>query len=80
MMPNTEMLTNVHTGEMPNYEREIIRTIRGNDTQPVLKDTLMAYHDHSIEEAISDLKVFERQRLYRFLDVADSPDVIHNAK
>ena len=28
MMPNTEMLTNVQTGEMPNYEREIIRIIR----------------------------------------------------
>lgn len=66
-MPNTEMLTNVQTGEMPNYEREIIRIIRGNDTPPVMKDKLMAYHENSIAAALSDMSVSERQRLYGFL-------------
>lgn len=80
MMPNTEMLTNVQTGEMPNYEREIIRIIRGNDTPPVMKDKLMAYHENSIAAALSDMSVSERQRLYRILDVDDLSDVIEYAE
>ena len=80
MMPNTEMLTNVQTVEMPNYEREIIRIIRGNDTPPVMKDKLMAYHENSIAAALSDMSVSERQRLYRILDVDDLSDVIEYAE
>ena len=61
-------------------KREIIRIIRGNDTPPVMKDKLMAYHENSIAAALSDMSVSERQRLYRILDVDDLSDVIEYAE
>ena len=54
--------------EVPNYEEEIVKIIRGNSSPKLLKSKLEDYHDNSIADALQLLKKSERQKLYRILD------------
>ena len=54
--------------EVPNYEEEIVKIIRGNSSPKLLKSKLEDYHDNSIADAMKLLKKSERQKLYRILD------------
>ena len=54
--------------EVPNYEEEIVKIIRGNSSPKLLKSKLEDYHDNSIADAMQLLKKSERQKLYRILD------------
>ena len=54
--------------EVPNYEEEIVKIIRGNSSPKLLKSKLEDYHDNSIADALQLLKKTERQKLYRILD------------
>ena len=57
--------------EMPNYEEEIVKIVRGNSSPKLIKSKLDDYHDNSIADAMSLLKKSERQKLYRILDAED---------
>ena len=54
--------------EVPNYEEEIVKIIRGNFSPKLLKSKLEDYHDNNIADALQILKKSERQKLYRILD------------
>ena len=54
--------------EVPNYEEEIVKIIRGNSSPKLLKSKLEDYHDNNIADALQLLKKSERQKLYRILD------------
>lgn len=54
--------------EVPNYEEEIVKIIRGNSSPKLLKSKLEDYHDNNIADAMQFLKKSERQKLYRILD------------
>ena len=54
--------------EVPNYEDEIVKIIRGNSSPKLLKSKLEDYHDNNIADALQILKKSERQKLYRILD------------
>ena len=54
--------------EVPNYEEEIVKIVRGNSSPKLLKSKLEDYHDNSIADAMQLLKKSERQKLYRILD------------
>lgn len=54
--------------EVPNYEEEIVKIIRGNSSPKLLKSKLEDYHDNNIADALQLLKKTERQKLYRILD------------
>ena len=56
--------------EVPNYEEEIVKIIRGNSSPKLLRSKLEDYHDNSIADAMQLLKKSERQKLYRILDPA----------
>ena len=42
--------------EVPNYEEEIVKIIRGNSSPKLLKSKLEDYHDNSIADAMKLLK------------------------
>ena len=54
--------------EVPNYEEEIVKIIRGNSSPKVIRSKLEDYHDNNIADALELLKKTERQKLYRILD------------
>ena len=54
--------------EVPNYEEEIVKIIRGNSSPKLLRSKLEDYHDNNIADALQLLKKSERQKLYRILD------------
>lgn len=53
--------------EVPNYEEEIVKIIRGNQSPKILKSKLDDYHENNIADAMKLLKKSERQKLYRIL-------------
>lgn len=54
--------------EIPNYEEEIIRIVKGNSSPKVIKEKLNDYHENNIADAMKLLSRTQRQKLYRILD------------
>ncbi|MBO6134541.1 MAG: magnesium transporter [Lachnospiraceae bacterium] len=54
--------------EVPNYEEEIVKIIRGISSPKVIRSKLEDYHDNNIADALKLLKKTERQKLYRILN------------
>ena len=48
--------------EVPNYEEEIVKIIRGNSSPKVIRSKLEDYHDNNIADALELLKKTERQK------------------
>ena len=51
----------------PDYESEIIQIIRGNDSPKAAQRRLENYHGNDIAQAMENLTVNERKKLYRIL-------------
>ena len=54
--------------EVPNYEDEIVKIIKGNTAPKLLKSKLDDYHENNIADAMKLLSKAQRQKLYRILD------------
>ena len=57
--------------EKPDYQSEIIKIIKSNQSPKTIKDKLSDYHDNDIALAIKTLSKSYRQKLYRILDVKE---------
>lgn len=57
-------------GKKPDYESEIIRIIRSNDSPQIMRTRLEDYHENDISDIFSTLTVQERRKLYRILDIS----------
>ena len=53
----------------PDYEKEIIAVIRGNNSPKVIQSRLGDYHANDIAEIMHELSQAERKKLYRVCDV-----------
>ena len=53
----------------PDYEKEIIAVIRGNNSPKVIQSRLGDYHANDIAEIMHELSPAERKKLYRVCDV-----------
>ena len=58
------------TTAKPDYESEIIRIIRGNESPKAMQGRLENYHENDIAEVLSYLTAQERTKLYRILDIS----------
>lgn len=54
----------------PDYESEIIRIIRGNDSPRAMQSRLEDYHGNDIAEVTGELNSKERQKLFRVCTVS----------
>lgn len=54
--------------EVPNYEEEIVKIIKGNSAPKVIKNKLSDYHENNIADAMKLLSKSQRQKFYRIID------------
>lgn len=54
--------------EVPSYDDEIIKLVKGNAAPKVIKSKINDYHENIVAEALSKLNKAQRQKLYRILD------------
>ena len=57
--------------EKPDYQAEIVKIIKSNQSPKTIKDKLSDYHDNDIALAMKTLSKTYRQKLYRILDVKE---------
>ncbi len=58
------------TASKPDYEKEIMEVIRGNNSPKVIQSRLDDYHANDIAEIMPNLTQTERKKLYRVCDVS----------
>ncbi len=64
----------------PDYEGEIIQIIRGNDSPKAAQRRLENYHGNDIAQAMENLTVNERKKLYRICPAAMLGEVLEYAE
>lgn len=55
--------------QMPDYESEILKIVKGSFSPKIMKEKLEDYHENDIAECMPRLTANERRKLYRVLDV-----------
>ncbi|MCC8127510.1 MAG: magnesium transporter [Clostridiales bacterium] len=71
-----ETITAKERVDKPDYEQEIIAIIRSGQSPKVLRDQLEDYHENDIADAIPELTVQERKKLFHLLDIPTLSDIL----
>ncbi len=64
----------------PDYRAEIVKILRGNLTPRLKRESILAYHENDIADALEDLTPGERSRLYCLLDAENLADIFEYAQ
>ncbi len=59
----------------PDYEKEIIAIVGSNASPRKIRDSLSDYHENDIAEALPQLTLFERKKLYRILGTEELSNI-----
>ena len=59
-----------YTSMIPDYENEIIAIIRSNMSPKAMGNKLEDYHESNIAEALEELNIDERKKLFRVLEIS----------
>lgn len=76
MLQINETITAKERVDKPDYEQEIIAIIRSGQSPKVLRDQLEDYHENDIADAIPELTVQERKKLFHLLDIPTLSDIL----
>ncbi len=76
MLQMNETITAKERVDKPDYEQEIIAIIRSGQSPKVLRDQLEDYHENDIADAIPELTVQERKKLFHLLDIPTLSDIL----
>lgn len=60
----------------PDYKTEVVKIVRSNLSPYLKKDKISDYHENDIADALEELSVAERLKLYRLLDVETLSSVL----
>ncbi len=61
--------------ERPDYKTKIREIVRSNASPRIMKEKLEDYHENDIAQALTELTLGERRKIYRVLDVPMLSDV-----
>jgi len=61
--------------ERPDYKTKIREIVRSNASPRIMKEKLEDYHENDIAQALTELTLGERRKIYRVLDVSMLSDV-----
>ena len=59
----------------PDYVKEIIAIVGSNASPRKIRDSLSDYHENDIAEALPQLSLFERKKLYRILGTEELSNI-----
>ena len=64
----------------PDYKAEIVAVLRSNLIPKIKQERILAYHEKDIADALSLLRLEERNRLYRILNADTLADILEYAE
>ena len=59
----------------PDYAAQIIQIVKSNASPKIIKDKIQDYHENDIADALIEMNVADRKKLYRILDADVLSDV-----
>ena len=73
----TKKITQVNdiSCQLPDYQEELVRIMKGNVSPKMLKERISDYHENDIAATFEVLTREEREKLYRILDAGQLSDI-----